>query len=104
MRYLSSVYLVNQPLYVSGMFVARNIQGLIESYCIYTAVGVQYVLCSELTACWSGCIDMQGQRNVTFAKQFVASALFKTKSLRAVLQGWQRCPAPSGWRITVGGC
>jgi len=32
MRYLSSVYLVSQPLHVSGIFVAHHQ----EFYCIYT--------------------------------------------------------------------
>jgi len=34
MHYLSSVYLVNQPLHVSGIFVAHHQ----EVYCIYTAI------------------------------------------------------------------
>jgi hypothetical protein len=35
MQYLSSVYLVNQPLHVSGIFVAHHQ----EVYCIYTTTG-----------------------------------------------------------------
>jgi len=35
MHYLSSVYFVNQPLHVSGIFVAHHQ----EVYCIYTAIG-----------------------------------------------------------------
>jgi len=34
-HYLSSVYFVNQPLRVSGIFVAHHQ----EVYCIYTATG-----------------------------------------------------------------
>ena len=40
MHYLSSVYLVNQPLHVSGIFVAHHQ----EVYFIYTTTGM-YVLC-----------------------------------------------------------
>jgi len=36
MHYLSSVYFVNQPLHVSGIFVAHHQ----EVYCIYTAIGM----------------------------------------------------------------
>jgi len=35
MHYLSSVYFVNQPLHVSGIFVAHHQ----EVYCIYTTIG-----------------------------------------------------------------
>jgi len=35
MHYLSSVYFVNQPLHVSGMFVAHHQ----EVYCIYATIG-----------------------------------------------------------------
>jgi len=35
MYYLSSVYFVNQPLHVSGIFVAHHQ----EAYCIYTTTG-----------------------------------------------------------------
>jgi len=38
MQYLSSVYFFNQPLHVSGIFVAHH-QGV---YCIYTAIGTCY--------------------------------------------------------------
>jgi hypothetical protein len=40
MRYLSSVYFVSQPLYVSGIFVAHQH----EVYCIYTTIGRLYVV------------------------------------------------------------
>ena len=47
MHYLSSIYLVNQPLHVSGIFVAHHQ----EVYCIYTnLVGV--VLFSWLSFGW----------------------------------------------------
>ena len=46
-HYLSSVYFVNQPLHVSGMFVAHHQ----EVYCIYTTVGTCCAL--QLTVCWS---------------------------------------------------
>jgi len=36
MQYLPSVYFVNQPLHVSGIFVAHHQ----EVYCIYTTIGV----------------------------------------------------------------
>jgi len=36
MRYLSSVYFVNQTLHVSGMFVAHHQ----EVYCLYTTTGM----------------------------------------------------------------
>jgi len=35
MHYLSSIYFVNQPLHVSGVFVAHHQ----EVYCIYTTIG-----------------------------------------------------------------
>jgi len=35
MHYLSSVYFVNQPLHVSGIFVAHNQ----DVYCTYTTIG-----------------------------------------------------------------
>ena len=35
MHYLSSVYFVNQPLHVSGIFVAHHQ----EVYCLYTTIG-----------------------------------------------------------------
>jgi hypothetical protein len=38
MHYLSSVYFVNQPLHVSGTFVAHRQ----EVYCIYTTIGTCY--------------------------------------------------------------
>ena len=40
MRYLSSVYFVNQPLHVSGIFVAHHQ----EVYCIYTTIDNKYQL------------------------------------------------------------
>jgi len=41
MHYLSSVYFVNQPVHVSGIFVAHHQ----EVYCIYVYVYNWYVLC-----------------------------------------------------------
>ena len=35
MHYLSSVYFINQPLHVSGIFVAHHQ----EVYCLYTTIG-----------------------------------------------------------------
>ena len=37
-----------------------------------------------------------------FSNEFVVSAFFKTESLRVVLQAWQPCPAPRGWRGIMG--
>jgi hypothetical protein len=46
MHYLSSVYFVNQPLHVSGIFLCHHQ----EVYCLYTAIGV---CCGfQLTVCW----------------------------------------------------
>jgi len=47
MQYLSSVYFVNQPLHVSGIFVAHHQ----EVYCIYTTTGTCCAF--HLTVCWS---------------------------------------------------
>ena len=49
MHYLSSVYLISQPLHVSGIFVAHHH----EVYCIYTKIGTCCAF--QLTVCWSGC-------------------------------------------------
>ena len=46
MHNLSSVYFVNQPLHVSGIFVAHRQ----EVYCIYTTIGTCFVF--QLTVCW----------------------------------------------------
>jgi len=46
MHYLSSVYFINQPLHVSGIFVAHHQ----EVYCIYTTIGTCYAF--QLTVCW----------------------------------------------------
>ena len=46
MHYLSSVYFVNQPLHVSGIFVAHHQ----EIYCIYTTIGTCCAF--QLTVCW----------------------------------------------------
>jgi hypothetical protein len=48
MHYLSSVYFVNQPLHVSGIFVAHHQ----EVYCIYTTIGMCCAF--QLTVCWPG--------------------------------------------------
>jgi len=37
MHYLSTVYFVNQPLHISGIFVAQ------EVYCTYTTIGTCFV-------------------------------------------------------------
>jgi len=57
MHYLSSVYIVSQPLHVSGIFVANHQ----EVYCIYTTV----VTCRtfQLTVC--------GQQTVNWIAQYV---------------------------------
>ena len=47
MHYLSSVYFVNQPLHVSGIFVAHPQ----EVYCIYTTIGMCCAL-QLTTVCW----------------------------------------------------
>jgi hypothetical protein len=46
MQYLSSVYFVNQPLHISGIFVAYHQ----EVYCIYTKIG--RCCAFYLTVCW----------------------------------------------------
>jgi hypothetical protein len=57
MQYLSTAYLVNQPLHVSGIFVARH-QGV---YCIYTSIGK---CCGfQLTVCWPGWFNRQSTEN-----------------------------------------
>ena len=48
MQYLSSVYFINQPLHVSGVFVAHHQ----EVYCIYTTIGTCCAF--QLTVCWPG--------------------------------------------------
>ena len=45
MHYLSSVYFINQPVHVSGIFVAHHQ----EVYCIYTT-GRCFAF--QLTVCW----------------------------------------------------
>jgi len=52
MQYLPSVYFVNQPLRVSGIFVARHQEG----YCTYTAIAIRCAL--QLTVCWPGWPNM----------------------------------------------
>jgi len=47
-QYLSSVHFVNQPLHVSGIFVAHHQ----EVYCIYTKIG--RCCAFQLTVCWQG--------------------------------------------------
>jgi len=48
MHYFSSVYFVNRPLHVSGIFVANHQ----EVYCIYTTIGTCCAF--QLTVCWPG--------------------------------------------------
>ena len=48
MHCLSSVYFVNQPLHVSGIFVAYHQ----EVYCIYTTIGTCCAF--QLSVCWPG--------------------------------------------------
>jgi hypothetical protein len=48
MHYLSSVYFINQPLHVSGIFAAHHQ----EVYCIFTAIGMCCAF--QLTVCWPG--------------------------------------------------
>ena len=48
MHHLSRVYFVNQPLHVSGLFVAHHQ----EVYCIYTTIGTCCAF--QLTVCWPG--------------------------------------------------
>ena len=56
MHCLSSVYFVNQPLHVSGIFVAHHQ----EVYCIYTAIGT---CCAQHvpTVVYTGCPRRNGQ-------------------------------------------
>jgi len=46
MRYLSSVYLINQPVHVSGIFAAHHQ----KVYCKYTTIGTCCAF--QLTVCW----------------------------------------------------
>jgi hypothetical protein len=46
MHYLSSIYLVNQPLHVPGVFVAHHQ----VVYCIYTTISTCCAF--QLTVCW----------------------------------------------------
>jgi len=48
MHYLSSVCFVNQPLHVSGIFLAPHQ----EVYLIYTTIGMCWAF--QLTVCWPG--------------------------------------------------
>ena len=59
MHYLSSVYFVNQPLHVSGIFVAHHQ----EVYCIYTTIGTCYAV--QWTVCWPGFIEVHGQQYIS---------------------------------------
>jgi hypothetical protein len=43
MHYLSSVYFVDQPIYVSGIFVAHHQ----EVYCIYNTYQLLYTVCTK---------------------------------------------------------
>jgi len=43
LNYLSSVYFVNQPLHVSGIFVAHHQ----EVYCIYATIGKLPAWCTD---------------------------------------------------------
>ena len=48
MHYLSSVYFVNEPLHVSGIFVAHHQ----EVYCVYIYIcNNWYMLCTTRTNC-----------------------------------------------------
>jgi hypothetical protein len=57
MHYLSSVYFFNQPLHVSGIFIAHHL----EVYCIYTTISTWCTF--HLTACGT---DSQNEKHNTY--------------------------------------
>jgi len=65
MHYLSSVYFVNQPLHVSGIFVAHHQ----EVYCTYTTIGTCCAF--QLTVCWPA-----GQQTVNWKAQQVPVVVY----------------------------
>jgi len=52
MHYLSSVYFVNQPLHVSGIFVAHHQE--VHNIYIYIYIYNWYVLCFSVDCLWAG--------------------------------------------------
>jgi hypothetical protein len=67
MQYLSSVYFVNQPLHVSGIFVAHHQ----EVYCLYTTTG-RY-------------IEMHGQQNIKSSSAQQAKEMHQYKNIEVKL-------------------
>jgi len=59
MHHLSSVFFfVNQPLHVSGIFVAHH---HLDVYCVYTTIGACCAF--QLTVCWSAGQQSTEKRN-----------------------------------------
>ena len=58
MLHISSVYLVYQPLHVSGIFVVYHQ----EVYCIYTAIGTCCAF--QLTDYWPSCGGIPSKQHV----------------------------------------
>ena len=48
-HYFSSVYFINQPLHISGIFVVHYQ----EVYCLYTRTTIGTCCAFQLTVCWS---------------------------------------------------
>jgi hypothetical protein len=75
MYYLFSVYFVNHPLHVSGIFVAHHQ----EVYCIYTTIATCCAF--QLTVCWpagqqtDGRIEMHVQHNIKFNPTYLRPIL-----------------------------
>jgi hypothetical protein len=78
MHYLSSVYSVNQPLHVLGIFVAHHQ----EVYCICTTIGTCFDF--QLTVCWPANRQMYRDARST-----------KHKTCNKVLKG-NICPIQNG--------
>ena len=57
MHHSSSVYLINQPLHVSGIFVAHHQ----EECCIYTTIGTCCAF--QLIVCWPGQLKTHSASN-----------------------------------------
>jgi hypothetical protein len=81
-RYLSSVYFVNQPLHVSGIFGAHH-QAV---YCIYTIIGTYCAF--QLTVC---CPSWDGTRTRESTEKHNMYQLFYTYSIPPD-DGLQICP------------